>query len=249
MHFTDTAIILSVRKHGEHSAIVRALTREHGLYAGAVRGALGKAGRGLWQPGNHVLVTWKARTSEQLGAFSGELIEAVAAFAMQDSGRLAALSSASALILALVPERAPHVPLYDAFAALTAALKIGSDWQENYARFELTLLAECGFVLDFSTCAATGGRENLTYVSPKSGRAVSTQAGAPYKEKLLKLPGFLAPQWRKNRVEPEEILASLRLTGYFLEHWCLTPHEKKFPPARARLLQQLTTYLAYEPPV
>lgn len=236
MQFTDAAIVLSARKHAETSAIVRVLTAEHGLYAGLVKGISGKAARGVYQAGNVALITWKARLAEQMGMFSAELLEPVAAHAMQDAGALYALSSACTLTEMMVPERAPYVELYAALHRLAQSIKTGADWPRHYALFEHSLLAATGFRLDLSHCAATGSVEELVYVSPKSGRAVCAQAGKPYHTQMLPLPAFLLSGAEGT---PAEILASLRLTGYFLEHWVLEPHGKRFPAARGRLVAEL----------
>lgn len=239
MQFTDAALLLSLRKFSETSAVVRAFTREHGVYAALVRGAQGK-NRGIWQPGNTVILTWKARLAEQMGGFTAELIAPGAALFMDDAARLAALSSAAALVEMLLPEREAHPRLYAAFSALLQHLRDNENWRETYARFELALLSECGFRLDLTCCAATGTAENLAYVSPKSGRAVSREAGAPWQEKMLPLPSFLlSNEPQDTRPDSREILAALRLTGYFLAHWLLGPHEKSMPAARTRLAEYL----------
>lgn len=240
MHFTDHALVLSARKHGENTALMRVLAREHGIYSGAVRGISGKGARGLWQPGNRVLVTWKARLAEQMGSFTGELVEANAAYIMSDGARLSALTCAASLIEQLMPERHPYPGLYATLEGLVQALKSEKSWAQTYARFELALLAECGFRLDLTHCASTGKIEDLCYVSPKSGRAVSREAGAPYKELMLPLPAFLTdPANAPSTPEHKEILDSLRLTGYFLARWVLEPHGWRMPAARGRLLETL----------
>lgn len=235
MHWTDAGIILSSRKFGETSAVVRVLAREHGVYGGVVRGAHSKTNRGINQPGNVVSAAWNARLSDQLGTLKTELLEAHAAHFMADAGRLAALTSACSLVELAMPERHPYPKL---FAALHTFLHhlTHEDWAQDYIKFELALLAESGFGLDFSECAATGVKEDLIYVSPKSGRAVSREAGEPYKDKMLPLPGFLLdPGLRR---DDKETLAGIALTGYFLEHSLLSPHGKKLPAARARLIEE-----------
>jgi len=191
MHWTDTAIVLSARKHGENSAVVRVFARRHGVFAGVVKGATSKANRGVIQPGNIVSATWQARLSEHLGLFKCELLEANAALIMQDAARLTALSSACAVVESALPERHPYLRLYGIFQSFLATLREDGNWPEAYVMLELDVLAEAGFGLDLSQCAATGATEDLMYVSPKSGRAVSRDAGEPYKEKLLALPEFL----------------------------------------------------------
>lgn len=264
MHWSDQAVVLSIRKHGENSAVVRLFARAHGVFAGVIRGASSKANRGMLQPGNVVTATWNARLSEHLGSFKCELLEAHAAFIMQDAGKLSALASACAILESALPERHPYPRLYGLFKAFLATLKDGGDWEAEYVKFELELLAETGFGLDLTACAATGGTEDLVYVSPKSGRAVSAAAGEPYRDKLLKLPTFLLPSYsRKGRSplprsggegipclplpteredkcpSPAEILAGMELTGYFLESWLLGPHRRKLPAARGRLMQYM----------
>ncbi len=239
MHWTDEAIVLSSRKHGETSAVARVFSQKHGLSAGVVRGVHSKANRGVIQPGNLVSATWQARLSEHLGAFKCELLEANAAGLMNDAARLAALTSICAVIESSLPERHPYPKLYGIFEAFLATLRSDEGWPEAYVKLELSLLAETGFGLDLSQCAGGGATENLMYVSPKSGRAVSAEAGEPYKEKLLALPAFLLPPPPAGGGGSKETLAGLRLTGYFLEHWLLAPHNRKLPPARGRLVQTL----------
>jgi len=190
MEWTDQAIILSVRRHGESSAILSLLTREHGRHAGLVKGGMGKGARGSLQPGNRIHVTWKARLSEHLGQITWELDAATGTRWLDDRGRLAAVVAACARAEKALPERAPHPAAFDALAALLEHL--GAESYDSLCCFwELGLLAEIGYGLDLSCCAATGSTEDLIYVSPKSGRAVSRTAGEPYKDRLLPLPRFL----------------------------------------------------------
>jgi len=191
MQWSDNAIILSSRKYGESSALVRLFSPQHGVSGGVVRSAASKTNRGIYQPGNHVIATWNARLAEQLGTFKCELAEATTAHLMHDGMRLNTLSAACALIESALPERHPYVRLYEVFQAFLVALRDTERWLEQYVRFELELLSESGFGLDLRACAATGGTQELVYVSPKSGRAVSRAAGAPYHDKMLKLPPFL----------------------------------------------------------
>lgn len=240
VHFTDEAIILSAKKHGETSAVLRLFAKQHGVYAGVMKGAYSKTNRGIIQPGNQVNATWQARLAEHMGMIKLELLRANAALIMADAAALATLSSACALIERSFAERHPYPRLYKEFSVLLNMLTEGGDWAEEYVKFELTLLAESGFGLDLGQCAATGSREDLLYVSPKSGRAVSRQAGEPYKEKLLPLPSFLQvksdPAIRRCY---KETLAGLRLSGYFLDSWLLGPHGKRMPASRGRLIELL----------
>lgn len=215
---TANAIVLSVRKHAESSALVEILTEEHGVYKGVVRGAFSSKNRGIYQPGNFVAATWSARIPEHIGNITAELLIPYAAVIMQHARALSLLSSACALLALSLPERHPYPKLYQGLQKILLHLTEGEgDALSSYIDFELLLLAETGFGLDLHCCAATGTTENLLYVSPKSGRAVSAQAGEPYKDKLLKLP------------------PSLHLTGYFLEYHLFESLHRRVPAARQRL--------------
>lgn len=238
MHWADEAIILSAKKHGESSAVARVFAQKHGVFAGVIKGINSKTNRGIVQPGNIVNVTWNARLSEHLGMFKIEMAESVAAHMMHDAQKLAALSSACTLIESAMPERHPYPKLYKEFQAFLIGLKTSESWLEEYVRLELFILAESGFGLDLSQCAATGSTENLVYVSPKSGRAVSKKAGEPYKDKMLKLPEFLRHSRKSENTE--DIIDGLDLIGYFLEHWLFAPHNRKLPASRRRLIQALS---------
>lgn len=238
MNWTDTGILLSTRKFGEASVIARALTPERGVCGGMVRAATGKKNRGILQPGNILSLQWQARLAEQLGTLTCELLTPHPALLMHDAAALSALQSACALTESALPEHHPYPRLYMALEALLAALHT-PHWPAPYVAYELTLLAESGFGIDLTECAATGTTDNLIYVSPKSGRAVSRDAGAPYADKMLPLPAFLNPHLEEISPNPAEILAGLQLSGYFLLHWLLEPHGRTLPAVRLRLLQLL----------
>ncbi len=237
MEWTDDAIILSARKHGESAAIVHALTATHGRHAGLVRGGAGRRQRGNLQAGNEVRLTWRGRLEEHLGHFTVEPVAARAARWLDDAGRLGALTAAAAVVEAALPERESHPEIYADFRHLLDALDGDAVWAEAYVRWELALLGDLGFALDLAHCAATGVTEDLIYVSPRSGRAVSAEAGEAYKDKLLNLPAFL-----KGAGEPTagDLAAGLTLTGYFLEHHVLEMHGGHLPPARLRLVDRLS---------
>lgn len=236
MQWSDEGIVLSARKHGESAAIVQLLTRAHGRHAGLVRGGAGRRARGIYQPGNHVTATWRARLSEHLGTLSCELAESRAAILLDEPLRLAALTAACAVVEASLPEREPHVAVYDGFLALLEALVPaagdGAGWTAAYVRWELALLAELGYGLDLSACVATGRNDELAWVSPRSGRAVSLSAGAPYRDKLLPLPRFLLDG---SGADAREVADGLRLTGHFLDRHVFTAHGRRMPRARDRL--------------
>jgi DNA repair protein RecO (recombination protein O) len=234
MEWADEGVILAVRRLGESGIVADLLTREHGRHAGLVHGGAGKDKRGILQPGNRVRAWWRARLADQLGTYRLELLRAHAAETFDDSGRLAALSSACAVAAVALPERQPHPAAHAALAALLEALSTEA-WPSVYVHWELALLRDLGYGLDLTCCAATGINDALAFVSPKSGRAVSLSAGEPYRDKLLALPRFLVEGGEGDR---EQIFAGLRLAGFFLERHVLAPHHAALPAARARLVDR-----------
>jgi len=241
MEWNDDGIVLSARKHGESSAIVTLLTRDHGRHAGLVRGGSGRRARGIYQPGNRLTARWSARLAEHLGTLGCELTESVAATLMSDPLKLAGLSAACAVAETSLPEREPHAPVFEGLAALLGAFH-ETGWPSAYVKWELGLLKELGFGLDLSACAATGVTEDLTYVSPKSARAVSTEAAEPYKKSLLVLPAFLLIAGAAG--EPGEVADGLTLTGHFLERHVYGHQSHQLPPARQRLFERLKRQLS-----
>lgn len=239
MDWQDDAIVLDARKHGENAAIVTLLTFERGLHAGLVRGIHGKRMQGVLQPGSRVRAHWRARLAEHLGNYTLEGTQAYGAGLLDDATALAALSSACAVAQSVLPEREPHTPVFEGMCVLLGALGM-EGWGQIYVRWELGLLQELGFRLDLSACADTGQVDDLMYVSPKTGRAVSRDSGAPYHDKLLALPAFLTPAGNGGKdVGWADILAGLRLTGYFLERHLFAQREKTMPQARTRLEQRI----------
>jgi len=239
MDWTDRGIVLSARKHGETSLIVQLLTERHGRHAGLVRGGASSRARGLYQPGNLLSAHWRARLSEHLGNYSCEMITGSAAALLDNGGKLAALSAAAALAETALPEREPHTDVFESVSALIAALGAAAsaaDWAPAYVRFEVGLLTSLGFGLDLERCAATGTNDNLAFVSPKTGRAVSLSAGEAWRDKLLALPPFLLAATKPG---PGEVGLGLALTGYFLERHVFAPQDKRLPAARVRLGERL----------
>ena len=235
MEWRDDGVILSVRKHGETSAIAEILTPEHGRCLGLVRGGRSRIRRPVLQPGNFVQVTWRARLEDHLGTFVFEPLKLSAGTIMENAFRLSGLTTLASLAQTL-PEREPHQRLYDAFRIVLDAIDNDEHWPALLVRWELGLLEELGFGLDLSKCAATGSLEKLFYVSPKTGRAVAQEAGVPYHDKLLKLPGFLLGQ---PVTSIEEILDGFRLTGYFLERHIFEPRGLEMPEQRQRMIIEL----------
>jgi DNA repair protein RecO (recombination protein O) len=236
MEWRDTGFVLAARRHGESALIAELLTREHGRHAGLVRGGQSPRRRALLQPGNQVTASWRGRLPEHLGSLECELVEAHAVRFLDDPDRLAAVTAATALLLTALPEREPNAELYQSFAALLEALDSAESWEQSYVAWECGLLAALGFGLDLGCCAVTGGTGDLAYVSPRTGRAVSRAAAAPYRDKLLPLPAFL---WRDSRAARSDIAAGLALTGYFLLHHLLLPHGRQLPEARERLAERM----------
>ena len=237
----DQGLVLSVRRHGESSVVATLLTAGHGRHAGLVRGGQSRRLRGVLQPGNLVSATWRARLEEHLGSFALELDKSLAAPLLPHADRLAALGALCALVDTGLPEREHHPALFDNTAAMITALDTGDDsWMPYYVQWELDFLRELGFGLDLSRCAATGGAEELVYVSPKSGCAVSRAAGAPYRDRLLTLPGFLIGEAPDDPANTQaEILDGLSLTGYFIDKHVYAAHDRPMPQARDRLVQIL----------
>jgi len=238
MHVEAQAIVCAVRAHGEHGAIVRALTPADGLLAGYVRGGRSRRLKPILIPGNLVRADYRARTEEQLPSLSVELIESRAGL-LGEPLPAAAIDWATALTAAALPEGQPYPRLHSALdgvlAAVTAA-PTAHGWGAGLVRYELLLLSELGFGLDLSGCVAGGVGDDLAYVSPKSGGAVSREAGEIYRERLLVLPSFLidggAAEW-------SDILDGFRLTGHFLERDLLHGRAADVLAARERLIDRL----------
>ena len=236
MEWSDDAIVLSLRAHGESSGILEALTRDHGRHLGLVRGGGASKGRATLQPGNRLKVTWRARLSEHLGVYTVELALARASDMFEQRAALCGLNALSAVAAAVLPEREPHEAAYDGADALLDMIAAHdfADWARLFVHWEIGLLNELGFGLDLARCAATGTADDLIYVSPRTGRAVSRGAGEPYRDRLLPLPAFLLGR-QAGEASSADLLAGLQLTAHFLDQWVLAPHGKTMPEARVRL--------------
>jgi DNA repair protein RecO (recombination protein O) len=237
LEFEDQAFVLSARGHGEAGAIVDLLTAERGRYAAHVAGGASRRMRPFLQAGAPVAVKYRARTSEQLGSATLEPIGAGPSVLFDDPLALAGLSAAAAVAAGALPEREPHPGAYDAFAALVGAFALPEVWPAVFVRFEAGLLEELGFGLDLARCGATGALDELIYVSPRTGRAVSREAGEPYAERLLKLPPFMVSS--QNRLEAGDVADGLEMTGRFLEQWVFGPLNRPLPAARVWLIDRL----------
>ena len=240
MQWSDEAIVLSTRPHGETSLLCELFTNTHGRHLGLVRGGRSKAMRPVCQVGNVVLGNWRARLDEHLGVLALELAEPVASRYLAEPLPLSALSTICSH-LTLFAERDPHPGLYQGARFFLSQLDDINIWPGLLVRFELEVLSELGVGLDLSECAATGARDELIYVSPKSGRAVSRAAGLPYHDKLLLLPAFLLAEGEK--ISFEDILAGFELTGAFFDKhfWQRQGEGRKtaVPMARQQLIKRL----------
>jgi DNA repair protein RecO (recombination protein O) len=232
MEWTDEAIVLGIRRHGEANAILEVMTREHGRHLGLVRGGAGSRLRPILQPGNAVRTTWRARLDEHLGHFTVEAMRLRAGEFMVSAHAAYGITHLAALCR-LLPERDPHEAVHEALLAVIEHLEDRALSAALVARFELAMLGELGFGLDLDQCAATGAIADLVYVSPKSGRAVSREAGEPWREKLLRLPAFLREE---GAPEAGDIAAAFALTGFFLARHVLEPRGATLPDARERFI-------------
>ncbi|UIJ44582.1 DNA repair protein RecO [Sphingomonas cannabina] len=243
MHLRTQAIVLSVRAHGEHGAVVRCLTPADGVQPGYVRGGHSRKLRPILQPANLVLGEWRSRTEETLAGLTVELVHSRAPLHAEPLAA-AALEWATALTAATLPDAQPYPRLYEALDGLLAAIEAAPGargWAGALVRYELLVLAELGFGLDLDRCVATGSNDDLAYVSPKSGAAVSRSAAAGYEARLLRYPAFLqgggAAEW-------DDILDGLRLTGHFLERDLLHGRAADALAARGRLVERLKRAVA-----
>lgn len=237
MEWRDQGVLLSMRGHGESAAIIEVFTAKHGRHAGVVRGGTSRRVAPILQPGAQLDLTWRARLDAHIGVFTVEPLKGRAGAILSDRRALAGLNAVAALLAFALPEREPHPDLYAGSIALFDALVAMPDWPLAYLRWELSLLEEMGFGLDLNSCAVTGTRDDLVYVSPRSGRAVSRAGAGEWADRLLSLPPALLGQ---GPADAAEITAGLRLTGHFLETW-LAPQlgQRPLPEARRRLVAAL----------
>jgi DNA repair protein RecO (recombination protein O) len=230
MEWSDIGIVLGARRHGETSAVVELMTREHGRHLGLVRGGSGARHAAVLQAGNLVSATWRARLDEHLGNYAIEGLDLRAASYLSTAHALYGLNHLAALCR-LLPERDPHRPVFDLLEHTIAELAEPAPAAALVAQFELALLAELGFGLDLLSCAATGTTADLVYVSPKSGRAVSRSAGEPWRDKLLTLPAFLGAT-DPGAPSAAELRDGFALTGFFLARHVFEPRGEPLPDAR-----------------
>jgi DNA repair protein RecO (recombination protein O) len=231
MEWRDDGFIIGVRRHGESSAIVELMTRAHGRHLGIVKGGRSRRMQPVLQQGNSISIVWRARLEEHLGVFAVEPLRQRAAVLMESGMALAGVNLIGVL-LRLLAERDPHESLFEMVEALADHLADTRIAPALMARFELAVLAELGFGLDLEQCAATGGKDDLVWVSPRSGRAISRAAGEPWADRLLPLPPFLRDGAQLSNVAAADLEQAYRLTGFFLERDVLQPRGLREPEAR-----------------
>lgn len=245
MDWQDRGFILSAARFGESDAILDVFTRRHGRHLGLMKGGLARGRRADIQTGNLVSLEWRARLSEQLGNYTVELVRPFAALALDSPAALAGLSAAAAVASASLPEREAHSNVFDAMEVLVEALA-GSDIVSGaavYVKWELGLIQDLGFGLDLGSCAVTGVTDDLTHVSPRTGRAVSREQAQPYGDRLLRLPAFLLGS-QAGEPDGPAIADGLRLTGHFLSQSVLAPHRREVPHARGVFIDLATRSLS-----
>ena len=245
MEWKDDAIILGTRRHGESSVILEAMTSSHGRHMGLVRSGRSRKMAPILQPGNQVHLTWSARLENHLGQFVVELSQSRAARLMSRPMGTYGIQFIAELTR-LLPERDPHRYLYNALSVIVDAFEEGDVAGEMLVRYELALLSELGFGLELESCAATGQQNDLCYVSPKSGRAVSEEAGRPYHDRMLPLPPFLRGEATSNRLAFEEIRQGFQLTGFFLDKHVYHPFGKIAPDIRKSFIEAVRKDLSLD---
>ena len=236
MDWQDEGVLIAMRAHGEASAIIEVFTAAHGRHAGVVRGGASRKQAAIMQPGTQLSVAWRARLEDHLGSYSVEPLQSRAGL-MSDRLALAGLTSVCAMLRVALPEREAHPILWRATMALLAGLEHDPDWPAHYLRWEVILLEELGFGLDLTRCAVTGSRENLAFVSPKTGRAVSQAGAGDWADRLFPLPLCLMGQ---GPAALGEITQGLTITGHFLaRELAEVLGGRPLPEARMRLLDLL----------
>ena len=220
MQWQDKGIVLSSKKYGEHSLIIRFLTEEHGVYSGLVKFGLSKKQKFLYEPGNLLSISWVARLPEHMGSFRCDTIKLYTSKVMGKSSHLAALTSHCSLEQVFLPERERCKNIYNNSIKFIEQLSVDNDsWLYDYVRWEISFLEQLGYGLTLNKCAVTGKNNDLLYVSPKTGRAISKVAAGKWVNKLLPLPSFLINKEKDNKILKTEFMKGILLTGFFLSKY------------------------------
>jgi DNA repair protein RecO (recombination protein O) len=236
IEWSDTGTVLGTRRLGESSVVLEVFTAEHGLSKGLVKGGASRKKRPDMQLGNRLLLEWKARLSDHLGNFTFES-DRSRSLALTSSPEVLMAVQSAAEILRLFPERQSEPEMFAGFETLLDRSESSIIACNLLVRFELNALERLGFGLELGHCAATGTTDDLAYVSPRTGRAVSRDEGEPWKDKLLALPAGLDAG--SSLTTPQDIVAALDLTGFFLDRWLYLPRNREMPVPRTMLVDRL----------
>ena len=245
MEWEAAGIVVAASPYGEGDALASVFTEQHGVFRGLARGGLSRARAGTWQTGNLVEARWVARLADQLGSFTAELVHPAAALAMTDPLGLGVLMAACAVAEGALPERETQPRIFRGLLHLVVHLGQGPHAAASLVTWELGVLSELGYGLDLSRCAVTGAQEELAFVSPKTGRAVSEAAAGQWRERLLKLPAFLC-DGGDVRPSVADLCDGLRLTGHFLARDAFGARHVAVPAARVRLYDRLAALVGHQ---
>jgi DNA repair protein RecO (recombination protein O) len=237
MEWEAPTIVLDARPYGEGDVVATVMSEVHGLHRGLARGGGSRGKASTWQPGNMVQVRWTARLADQLGSFSGELIHPGAAHVMDEALPLAMLTAICAVAEGVLPEREPHPRIFDGLLSLIPRLPLGPTQLTEVVAWELVVLSDLGYGLDLSACAVTGRTDGLTYVSPRTGRAVTRDGAGAWSGRLLPLPGFIIGEADPDMAAWRD---GLRLTGHFLARDAFGHQHRPLPQARQMLYDRVS---------
>ena len=219
MNWTDEGLLLSVSPYGEKAAIIQVLTQGKGLHAGVIQNAFSKKMSSVLQPSSQLYLNWSSRLEEHLGSYKVDLLRSRADILLVNKLALDIFNSISSLCLSILAERDPIPVLYEKTVNFLDQIVIKKKWEFLYLDWELQLLASIGYGLDLEKCAVTGTTEDLFYISPKSGKAVSKEVGSKYDKKLLRLPYILRKVHRAEKLNRSDLITGLNITGFFLKKW------------------------------
>lgn len=232
MELDGQAIILESQEYNHDLLIMSVLFEHYGVRKGAIKSS--KKNKTALNVGNILSLRWYARLEDHLGYFNIKSFETIAPFVYHDQQKLLSLLSICGLYKACLAEKEPQESLFFQLENFLYALKFNNTlWLNMLVLLELELLSKAGFGLDLSRCVATGSIENLTYISPKTGKAVAKEPGEKYKDKLFLLPKlFLDPN---ENLENKDVLQALQVTRYFLEKNVFSIRKNNFPNTRREL--------------
>lgn len=215
MNIKDIGVIIAKKPLKENTFIITVFTQNHGLYSGVIKES-SKKSKSIYQEGNLVDFFWQARLHEHIGLARCELIKAYSGLILYDKTKLYAFNSIISLIKLSFQEREAHSVFFAFLLEYINNLVQNFSFQD-YISFELVMLAESGYELSLDKCAVSGKKQDLKYVSPKTGRALSQEIGEPYKDKLLALPKFLTSN--SQIITLEEKKQAFILTSYFFNRY------------------------------